>query len=311
MLAAAALCLGVAGTAAEAQQWPTKPITVIIAYPAGGGTDIAVRAGIDILTEKLGQPILVQNVAGAGGGVAAVKVAKEAPDGYTLLATNSTSITLQPLVQKMLYDMKDFEHVAILGEFQNGVFANKDKPFNTLDELIALAKKEGRPISYASQLAIDRLLMEYIAKVRGFELRPLPVQGGNGAVQAVLSGDVDMAFSGGSWAPIVAAGDAKALFAASHERLKQAPNLISMKDMGFPFGVTSYISLHAPAGTPKEIVDKIAAAFKPAIENERTQKVGVTRNMDMSFHDAPGARQVMENERKTYEKLLAAVGTKP
>jgi tripartite-type tricarboxylate transporter receptor subunit TctC len=274
MLGAAALCLGVAGPAAEAQQWPTKPITVIVAYPAGGGTDIAVRAGIDILAEKLGQPILVQNVGGAGGGVAAARVAKEQPDGYTLLATNSTSITLAPLVQKMLYDMKDFEHVAILGEFQNAVFANKDKPFGTLDELIDLAKKEGRPISYASQLAIDRLLMQYIAKQRGFELRPLPVQGGNGAVQAVLAGDVDMAFSGGSWAPIVAAGDAKALFAASYERLKQAPNLVSMKDLGFPFGVTSFISLHAPAGTPKAIVDKIAAAFKPAIETSARRRSG-------------------------------------
>jgi tripartite-type tricarboxylate transporter receptor subunit TctC len=308
MLAAALLFFGGAGPGAEAQEWPTKPITVIVAYPAGGGTDIAVRAMTDILAEKLGQPILVQNVAGAGGGVAAARVAKSKADGYTLLATNSTSITLQPLVQKMLYDMKDFEHVAILGEFQNAVFANKDKPFNTLDELIALAKKEGRPISYASQLAIDRLLMQYIAKQRGFELRPLPVQGGNGAVQAVLSGDVDMAFSGGSWAPIVAAGDAKALFAASHERLKRSPNLVSMKDMGFPFGVTSHISLHAPAGTPQAVVEKIAAAFKPAVESKRTQTVGETRNMDMSFRDVAGARQVMENERKTYQKLLEVVG---
>jgi tripartite-type tricarboxylate transporter receptor subunit TctC len=306
----AALCFGGAAPAAQAQDWPTKPITVIIAYPAGGGTDIAVRAGTDILGEKLGQAILIQNVGGAGGGVAAARVAKAQPDGYTLLATNSTSITLAPLVQKMLYDMQDFEHVAILGEFQNAVFANKDKPFSTLDELVGLAKKEARPITFASQLAIDRLLMQYIAKERGFELRPLPVQGGNGAVQAVLGGDVDMSFSGGSWAPIVAAGDAKVLFAASYERLKQAPNLVSMKDLGFSFGVTSHISLHAPAGTPKEIVDKIAAAFKPAIESKRTQTVGETRNMDMTFRDAAGARQIMENERKTYQKLLELVGTK-
>jgi tripartite-type tricarboxylate transporter receptor subunit TctC len=308
MLASAVLCLAGAGTRAQAQDWPTKPITVIVAYPAGGGTDNAIRAMTDILTEKLGQPILVQNVGGAGGGVAAARVAKSKPDGYTLLATNSTSITLQPLVQKMLYDVKDFEHVAILGEFQNAVFANKDKPFNTLDELIALAKKEGRPISYASQLALDRLLMQYVAKVRGFELRPLPVQGGNGAVQAVLAGDVDMAFSGGSWAPIVAAGDAKVLFAASYERLKRAPKLVSMKDMGFPFGATSYISLHAPAGTPAAIVAKTAVAFKAAVESKRSQTVGETRNMDMTFRDVAGAKEIMENERKTYTKLLEFVG---
>ena len=308
MLGAAALCFAVAGPAAQAQEWPTKALTVVVAYPAGGGTDSLIRVMTDILSEKLGQKILVQNVSGAGGGVAAARVAKVKPDGYTVLATNSTSITLAPLVQKMLYDIDSFEHVAILGEFQNAMFANKDKPFNTLDELVAFAKKEGRPVSFASQLAIDRLLMQYIAKVKGFELRPLPVKGGAGAVQAVLAGDVDLSFSGGSWAPIVAAGNAKVLFAASYERLKQAPNLVSMKDLGFPFGVTSHISLHAPAGTPAPIVEKIAAAFKPAVEGKRAQNVGEKRNMAIAFQDTAGARQAMQKERKTYEKILEAVG---
>ncbi len=311
ILGAALLSAGAAGQSAEAQEWPTDAITVVVAYPAGGGTDTAIRAMTDILNKKLGQPILVQNVAGAGGGVAASQVAKAKPDGYTLLATNSTSITLAPLVQKMLYDMDDFEDVAILGEFQNAVFANIDKPFSTLDDLVELAKKEKRPISFASQLAIDRLLMQYIAKERGFELRPLPVSGGSGAVQAVLAGDVDLSFSGGSWAPIVAAGDAKALFAASHERLKLAPDLVSMKDLGFPFGVTSHISLHAPAGTPQEVIEKIAAAFKPGVESELAQNVGQKRNMAMIFQGPEAAKQTMQKERETYQKILEAVGEDP
>ncbi|MEJ8572072.1 tripartite tricarboxylate transporter substrate binding protein [Microbaculum marinum] len=307
VLGAAALGVAVAGPSL-AQEWPTKPVTVVVAYPAGGGTDSAIRAMTDIVSEKLGQPVLVQNVGGAGGGVAAAQVAKADPDGYTLLATNSTSITLAPLVQKMLYDIDDFENVAILGEFQNAMFANKDKPFNTLDELVATAKEEGRPISFASQLAIDRLLMQYIAKERGFELRPLPVSGGSGAVQAVLAGDVDLSFSGGSWAPIVEAGDAKALFAASHERLKRAPDLVSMKDLGFPFGVSSHISLHAPAGTPPEVIAKLSAAFEPAVNGQMAQNVGDNRNMDMTFHDHEGADKVMQDQRATYESILEAVG---
>ncbi|MBZ8134466.1 tripartite tricarboxylate transporter substrate binding protein [Afifella sp. IM 167] len=307
ILGAAAL-LTVAGAPAMAQDWPQDAVTVVVAYPAGGGTDTAIRAMTDIISEKLGQPILVQNVGGAGGGVAAAQVAKAKPDGYTLLATNSTSITLAPLVQNMLYDMDDFEHVAILGAFQNAVFANKDKPFNTLDELVAIAKKEGRPVTFASQLAIDRLLMQYIAKERGFELRPLPVSGGSGAVQAVLAGDVDLSFSGGSWAPIVAAGDAKALFAASHERLKRAPDLVSMKDLGFTFGVTSHISLHAPAGTPADVMEKIAAAFEPAVAGTMAQNVGDKRNMDMTFQGHEAAVATMQKERETYEQLIEVVG---
>lgn len=307
---ALALALGGAGaaTALAADDWPTDAVTVVVAYPAGGGTDTAIRAMTDIVSEKLGQPVLVQNVGGAGGGVAATQVSRAKPDGYTLLATNSTSISLAPQVQQTLYDMDSFENVAILGEFQNAMFANNEKPFNNLDELIAHAKAENRPVSFASQLAIDRLLMEYIAKERGVELRPLPVAGGSGAVQAVLAGDVDLSFSGGSWAPIVAAGDAKALFAASHDRLKVAPDLVAMKDLGFPFGVSSHISLHAPAGTPPEVVAKIAAAFEPAVAGDLAQTVGEKRNMDMTFRGGADADAVMQDQHDTYAAIIESLG---
>jgi len=307
IIGAAALALSIVAPAAQAAEWPTEPITIVVAYPAGGGTDSAIRAMTNILSEKLGQSILVKNVGGAGGGVAAAQVLKAKADGYTLLATNSTSLTLAPLVQKMPYKMSDFVNIAILGEFQNAMFANKDKPFNTLDELVAVAKKENREITFASQLAIDRLLMQYIAKERGFKLRSLPVSGGNGSVQAVLAGDVDLSFSGGSWAPIVAAGDAKALFAASYNRLKLAPNLVSMKDLGFPFGVTSHISLHAPAGTPNDVIKKLAAAFGPAVAGKIAQNVGEKRYMDMTFQGPEAADATMKKERETYENILKVV----
>ncbi|MFC6486514.1 tripartite tricarboxylate transporter substrate binding protein [Nitratireductor sp. GCM10026969] len=308
MAGAGALALVSSWTApAAAQEWPQDDITIVVAYPAGGGTDSAIRAMTEILSRELGQNILVQNVGGAGGGVAATQVMSRDPDGYTLLATNSTSITLAPLVERTAYDIDDFGHVAILGEFQNAVFANKDVPFGTLDELVERVKEENRPMTYASQLAIDRLLMQYIAKERGIELLPLPVSGGSGAVQAVLSGDVDVSFSGGSWAPLVNAGDAKALFAASHGRLKVAPDLISMGEMGFPFGVTSHISLHAPAGTPEEVLEKISAAFEPAVNGEQAQNVGETRFMDMTFRGLAEAREVIRKERETYQAILATL----
>ncbi|MEQ8816859.1 MAG: tripartite tricarboxylate transporter substrate binding protein [Thalassobaculum sp.] len=304
---ALALAAGI-GAPAMAAEWPTKAITIVVAYPAGGGTDISIRALTDTLGEKLGQPILVQNVGGAGGGVAATKVAKEPADGYTLLATNSTSITLAPLVQKALYDMDSFEHVAIIGEFQNAFFTGSKQPYDSLDGLIKTVKAENRAIKGASQLAIDRLVMQFIAKERGVEFVPVPVSGGSGSVQAVMSGDVDVAFSGGSWAPIVKAGDAKALFAASYERLKLAPDLVSMKDLGFPFGVTAHISLHAPAGTPPEVVKKIAAALEPAVNSEMVQTVGQKRFMDMTYRGGDAAAAVMKKERETYVTLVKTVG---
>jgi tripartite-type tricarboxylate transporter receptor subunit TctC len=293
---------------ALAAEWPTKPITVVVAYPAGGGTDTSVRAMTDIMSEKLGQSILVQNVGGAGGGVAATKVAKAAPDGYTILATNSTSITLAPLVQKATYDMDSFVHVGMIGEFQNAFFTGAKSPYDNLAELIAKAKEENRPIKAASQLALDRLVMQYIAKQRGFEYVPVPVQGGSGSVQAVLSGAVDMAFSGGSWAPLVRAGDAKPLFAASYERLKLAPDLVSMKDLGFPFGMTAHISVHAPAGTPEDVLEKLSGALTAAVKGDRAQEVGKKRFMDMTPQDWKTATQTMKKEHETYVELVKSVG---
>ena len=307
-LVVAASASALTGQAAQAQDWPTKPITIVVAYPAGGGTDTTIRAMTDIMSEKLGQPILVQNVGGAGGGVAAAQVAQAEPDGYTLLATNSTSVTLAPLVQQAPYSMESFEPVALLGEFQNAYFTGANAPYSTLDELVAYAKEQGRPIKGASQLALDRLVMQYIANQRGVEFIPVPVQGGSGSVQAVMSGDVDVAFSGGSWAPIVEAGDAKALFAASYEPLKMAPDLVTMKDLGFDFGTTAFIPLYAPAGTPEDVIQKIAAAAKAGVEGEMAQNVGEQRFMDMTFRGPEEAEQLLQKEHEVYQELVKSVG---
>ncbi len=149
--------------------------------------------------------------------------------------------------------------------------------------------------------------MQYIAKQRGVEFIPVPVQGGSGSVQAVMSGDVDVAFSGGSWAPIVEAGDAKALFAASYEPLKMAPDLVTMKDLGFDFGTTAFIPLYAPAGTPEDVIQKIAAAAKAAVEGEMAQNVGEQRFMDMTFRGPEEAEQLLQKEHEVYQELVNSV----
>ena len=151
--------------------------------------------------------------------------------------------------------------------------------------------------------------MEYILNQHGVEYIPVPVQGGSGSVQAVLSGDVDVAFSGGSWAPIVEAGDAKVLFAASYEPLKMAPDLVTMKDLGFDFGTTNFIPLYAPAGTPQQIIDKAAEAAKTGVESEMAQNVGQQRFMDMTFRGPEEAKRILQEEHEVYKELVESVGT--
>lgn len=291
----------------SAADFPEHPVTIVVAYAPGGGTDTAIRAMAKVVSEKLGQQILVQNVTGAGGGVAALKVSRAKPDGYTLLATNSTSYTLEPLIRKTAFQMDSFTPVGIIAAFQGAMFAHKDKKFGSLDELIALAKSEKRAIKFASFLSIDRLVMQFIGKQKGIEVIPVPVSGGNGSVQMVLSGAVDMGYSGGSWAPIVKAGDAKGMFATSFERLRLAPDLPAMKDMGYPFGTTSFLSLSAPAGTPKAAIAKIAEAISAGVASKMAQNVGEKRNMDMTFQGPESAAKTLQAERDAYVAILKAV----
>lgn len=289
---------------AHADNFPSKPITVIVGYGAGGGTDAVVRALTEPLGKILNTTILVQNVSGAGGGVAASRVARSDADGYTLLATTSSTFSLEPQAAKTTYTNDDFQHIATIAQFQGAMFAKADKPYQTLPQLVALAKKENRPIKYASFFLVDKLVMNYIGKIEGVKMIPVPVKGGNGAVQAALSGDVDIAYSGGSWAPHVESGAAKALFATSYDRLLLAPNLVSMKDLGYPIGTTSYLTLSAPKGTPKAVVDKLAASVQKAMAVELVQKAASTRYMDGTFYGSAQTTQILKIESDSFATML-------
>lgn len=301
---AAALALAMPG--ARADDWPAKPITIIVGYSAGGGTDTLVRAMAEPMAKALGQQILVQNAPGAGGGVAAVRVANAEADGYTLLATTSSTFSLEPQIQKTAYANDQFVHVATIAQFQGAMFANIDKPFNSLPELIALAKKEGRAVKFATFFQVDKLLMTYIGKKEGVEMVPVPVKGGSGAVQAVLAGDVDIAYSGGSWAPQVKSGAAKTIFATSHDRLALAPDLVAMKDLGYDIGTTSYLTISAPAGTPQDRVAKIAAALEQAVGTELAKSVGEKRFMDVAFKGPDGTKDIIDTETAAFAEMIEA-----
>jgi tripartite-type tricarboxylate transporter receptor subunit TctC len=289
---------------AHADNFPSKPITVIVGYGAGGGTDAVVRALTEPLGKILNTTILVQNVAGAGGGVAASRVARSDADGYTLLATTSSTFSLEPQAAKTTYQDGDFVHIATISQFQGAMFSKADKPYKTLPQLIELAKKENRPIKYASFFLVDKLVMDYVGKIENVQMIPVPVKGGNGAVQAALSGDVDLAYSGGSWAPHVESGAAQVLFATSYDRLKFAPDVVAMKDLGYPIGTTSYLTISAPKGTPKAVVDKLAGAIEKAMLEELVQKAASTRYMDATFYGPAQTTDILKTELDSFATML-------
>ena len=290
--------------AAQAAEFPSKAVTMIVGYRAGGGTDTLARAVAEPLAKILGQPVLVQNKPGAGGGVAALYTSKTKPDGYTVVMTTSTTYTLEPQLQKVAYKPGDFTHIANIGQFQEAIFSKAGSPFKTLKEMIAYAKKEKRPLKYASFYQLDRLVVGYIADKEGIKVVPVPVKGGAGVMPAVLGGHVDFGWSGGSFAPHARAGTITMLAAMTHDRLGQFPDLPSMKDFGYPAGTEVFITVSAAANTPKPIVDKLASAFKEAMKAKLVVDVMEKRNQLILFHGPDQLPGLLKKQTAMYADMV-------
>lgn len=290
--------------AVMAAEYPTKAVTMIVAYRAGGGTDTLARAAADPLGKLLGQPVLVQNKPGAGGGVAALYTSKTKPDGYTFVVTTSTTYTLEPQLKKVAYKSGDLRHIAVIGQFQEAIFTKAGAPFKTLEEMIATAKKEKRPLKYASFYQLDRLVTGFIADREGIKIIPVPVKGGAGVMPAVLGGHVDFGWSGGSFAPHARAGTITMLGAMTKERLGQFPDLRSMKDFGYPGGTEVFITVSAAAGTPEPVVKKLAAGWQEAMKEKAVVDIMNKRNQLILFHGPDVVEDLLKKQTVMYGEMV-------
>ncbi len=301
-----AILLAAAITApVAAQDFPTKPISMIIGFGAGGGTDAVVRAVAEPMSKSLGQPVLVTNKPGAGGGVAAMDIKKATPDGYTLIATGSLTFAFEPQVLKTQYQHDDFEHVAIISLFQDGLFTHPSRPYKSMRDVIDTAKSEKRSIKYASQYQLDRLIFAHVAKKEGIEIIPVPTQGGNGAVTATLANQVDFGFSGGTFGPHVETGALRMIGSMMAERLERFPDILSMHDNGWMVGSGNYLIVSTTKGTPKAVIDKLAAALKQGMPTEPVQNVVKSRYMKDVFFGPEKAAGIVKAEHDKYATMLA------
>jgi len=290
--------------AAQAADYPTKAVTAIVGYRAGGGTDTLVRAAAEPLAKTLGQPVLVQNKPGAGGGVAALYTSKSKPDGYTMVITTSTTYSLEPQIQKTAYKSDDFTHIAVIGQFQEAIFTKAGAPFNSFKDMLTYAKKENRPLKYASFYQLDRLITGYIADKEGIKIIPVPVKGGAGVMPAVLGGHVDFGWSGGSFAPHARAGTITMLGAMTYERLVQFPEVPSMKDFGYPTGTQVFILVSAAKGTPMPIAKKLAAAWAEAMKDKGVVDMMNKRNQLILFHGPEELPELMKKQEAQYGEMV-------
>jgi tripartite-type tricarboxylate transporter receptor subunit TctC len=265
----AGLVAAVLGAAAQAQDYPTKPIRLIVGFGAGGGNDIFARIIQPKLSELLGQPVLVENKPGAGGTIAADFVAKSAPDGYTLYVGATGAMTISPAVYtKLPYDtLRDFAPISMIADFPLLLTVNADAPVKTVTELVAYAKANPAKANYASSSPAFQLPTEQFKQKTGAPMERINYKSSGEMLTAVVSGEVLMAIA--DVPPVMGhlkGGRVRALAVTDKKRLADLPDVPTMAEAGVPdLEVRLWSGLFAPAATPAGIVKKLETAMMAVI----------------------------------------------
>ena len=285
-LALAALVLA---APAAAQDYPTKPIRLVVGFPPGGGVDIAARLIGAEMQKTLGQAVVIENRPGAGGGIGAEFVAKAAADGYTLLMGNTGSLTINPsLYPKLGYEtQRDFTPVGLVSTSPLVVAVNPLLAANTLNELLALAKKRPGETSFGTggNGSIAHLTVELLKAQTNVDLAHVPYKGGTPAVTDVVAGQLQMVVEGVPLvAPFVQQKKLRALMVTSAKRSSALPEVPTVIEAGFPdLVITAWYGIVAPAGTPPAIVARLNQAIVSALANP-----GLREKMNQQGSDAAG-----------------------
>jgi tripartite-type tricarboxylate transporter receptor subunit TctC len=268
----AAVLLGAAVTCApaSAQDYPTKPITLVVPFPAGGGNDALARLVAEKMSRALGQQVVVENRGGAGGTIATRAVAKTAPDGYTILLSYTGTLAINPsLYPNAGYDpRKDFAPIGLIGSLPSVLVVHPSLPVHSVAELIAYAKANPGKVNYAFVPGtVGHIATELFAKTAGIELTKIPYKGNGDALGNLIGGHVSMMVL--AIVPIIGnvkAGTLRALAVTSGERSALLPDVPPIADSGLPgFAAVIRYGLAAPPGTPRPIIDRLNKELRAAL----------------------------------------------
>jgi tripartite-type tricarboxylate transporter receptor subunit TctC len=261
--ALAALALLLLPLGAFAQAWPTRPIKLVVPFSAGGSTDTVARIMADKLTPRLGQPVVVDNRAGAGGAIGSDFVAKSPADGYTLLVGTSSTLAIAPWVYtKLPYEpSRDFAPVSLLGTADIIIVVNSKVPVRTVPELLKYAKANPGKLTFASggNGSISHLLGEYFKSMAHVDMLHVPYKGDAQMVTDLLGGQVDLAFGTAvAFLPFVKSGQVRALAVTNPKRSTTMTDLPTVQEAGVPgYEAVQWFGIAVPSGTPREIIDRL------------------------------------------------------
>ena len=269
-LAAAAVAVSATGAQAQAQGFPSKPIKLLVAFPAGGPTDITMRVLAENAGKILGQPVIVENKPGAGGTLPAQALQIAAADGYTV-AQIPLGVFRLPYTTKINWDpVKDISYVINVTGYAFGLVVPADSPIKSWTHFVAWAKANPGKLSYGSTgtMTSPHLTMELVAQKAGIELLHVPYKGSADLMQAILGGQLMAAADSTGFAPQVEAGKLRVLNTWGAERLSKFPDAPTLKELGLDIVQNSPFGIGAPKGTPPAVVKRLHDAFKQAMEQE-------------------------------------------
>lgn len=266
------------GTQAYAQAaspaWPTKPIRMIVPYPAGGNADTIARFISDKLGAALGETLIVDNKGGAGGTIGAEAAARSVPDGYTFIVAPTAVLAITPHLRKVRYDpFADFTPIAQLTGSYTIATARKDAPFNNIQELVAAARKDPGKYTFGSAgpATATHLAGEMLKHKTGIDLLHVPYKGSAEALSDLMGGRIDLIFDPVSL-PQVKAGTVKAIAVFSKTRHPELPAVPTLKEQGVDIDTRSWFGLFAPKGTPKDVVQRMAAEVEKMLASPGTRE---------------------------------------
>ena len=306
-LIAVAGMLGTALSPAAAENWPTRPITLVVSFPAGGSMDYLGRSIAQNLTEVLGQPVIVENRLGAGGAVATMAVARAAPDGYTLLVSAIGPAVFRPIMDPSVgYDMdKEFTPVILAADSPNVLLASPKLGLNTVKDLLAHAKQKQNKLSIAHSGpgTMGHLCAVLFASEAHIDGSFIAYRGAPPMVTDLLGGQIDIGF------PAFGPGSqsAKILAVTTEQRVDFLPGVPTMKESGFNLVGSTWNAIYAPANVPREIVGKLNAAIDSYLRKPETRQQLMKIGMRALGGTPEQLRERMTQDRDNWSRILVGL----
>jgi tripartite-type tricarboxylate transporter receptor subunit TctC len=312
VLLAAVLCA--LGGIAQAQPFPTRPVTLIVPWPAGGSTDIGMRALASATEKHLGQPIVIENRPGAAGTLGPSNMAANArPDGYTVAQLPITVFRI-PFIQKTTFDpAKDFTYVIHVTGYTFGVVVKADAPWKTFQELLDYAKANPGKLNYGTPGAGSSLhiTMEQIAKLKGIKWTQVPFKGVADSMNALLGGHIDVTADSTGWAGAVDGGQARLLVTWGANRTRNWPNVPTLREVGIDMVSNSPFGIGGPKGIDPAVVKILHDAFRKGMEEQSYKDSMAKLDQEAYYLDTAAYHAFAMKQIAEQKQLVEDLGLRP